>query len=389
MRDICVIGAGVVGAAVAFNLSRIDGLRVTIVDAGYPGSGVTAAGTGIVSARSTSDPLYRNFKLEGMEEHLRLASAFPDAPWLTLGGTLQSESGLDDFDAQVSDCASVGIPVEVLRASQVNAMLEPNVDFGGPDVRVAHYTSEFTINGAMLARALFDAAIERGAVAHLGARVKGLDVQADERHRIALADGTALVADAVVNAAGADAGHVAESYDIAMPMSPQPGIGIHVRAPGNPLRRMVWANGVIMKPEADGVLRLRSLAGWGTTSGTAERDNSFTRGLERNEFVAQTIAQAQRLLPTVPQLQPIATMTGVRPYPADGLPRIGAVDAVPGYFEAVTHSGGGLGPFVGRLLAEEIATGVQSPLLKDYRPARFLNPSSADTSIGDIAKSRI
>jgi len=62
---------------------------------------------------------------------------------------------------------------------------------------------------------------------------------------------------------------------------------------------------------------------------------------------------------------------GVRPIPRDGLPCVGGVSAVSGYYEAVTDSGVTLGPLVGRLLAQEILTGMAGALLAPFRPDRF------------------
>ncbi len=39
---------------------------------------------------------------------------------------------------------------------------------------------------------------------------------------------------------------------------------------------------------------------------------------------------------------------------------------MPGYYEAVTHSGITVGPVIGRLLAEEILTGTRDELLADF-----------------------
>jgi glycine/D-amino acid oxidase-like deaminating enzyme len=44
---------------------------------------------------------------------------------------------------------------------------------------------------------------------------------------------------------------------------------------------------------------------------------------------------------------------------------------IPGYFEAVTHSGVTLGPLLGRLLAQTVATGQTDPLLAPFSPDRF------------------
>jgi glycine/D-amino acid oxidase-like deaminating enzyme len=50
---------------------------------------------------------------------------------------------------------------------------------------------------------------------------------------------------------------------------------------------------------------------------------------------------------------------------------LGALDEVPGYHVAFTHSGATLGLIVGELLADEVVSGEPSPLLAAFRPGRF------------------
>ncbi|MDP8974517.1 MAG: FAD-binding oxidoreductase, partial [Actinomycetota bacterium] len=47
------------------------------------------------------------------------------------------------------------------------------------------------------------------------------------------------------------------------------------------------------------------------------------------------------------------------------------VAELPGYYEAVTHSGVTLGPLLGRLLAQEILSGEVDDLISPFRPDRF------------------
>lgn len=44
---------------------------------------------------------------------------------------------------------------------------------------------------------------------------------------------------------------------------------------------------------------------------------------------------------------------------------------MPGYYEAVSHSGITLGPVIGRLLASEILSGKRDEMLADFHPERF------------------
>jgi glycine/D-amino acid oxidase-like deaminating enzyme len=60
------------------------------------------------------------------------------------------------------------------------------------------------------------------------------------------------------------------------------------------------------------------------------------------------------------------TRVADRPIPDDGFPSVGAVPSVPGYYEAVSHSGITLGPVIGRLLASEIFSGRTDDMLADF-----------------------
>jgi glycine/D-amino acid oxidase-like deaminating enzyme len=68
---------------------------------------------------------------------------------------------------------------------------------------------------------------------------------------------------------------------------------------------------------------------------------------------------------------PIAdARVGHRAIPGDGFPMIGSVPDVPGYYEAVTHSGITLAPVVARTLTTEIVDGRIDPLVAPFRASR-------------------
>ncbi len=76
------------------------------------------------------------------------------------------------------------------------------------------------------------------------------------------------------------------------------------------------------------------------------------------------------VLPSVSSSARYDARVGWRPLPSDGFPSIGALADIPGYFEAVTHSGVTLAPLLGRLLAGEMVTGHVDPAVAAYRPDR-------------------
>ena len=61
---------------------------------------------------------------------------------------------------------------------------------------------------------------------------------------------------------------------------------------------------------------------------------------------------------------------GKYPYPLDAMPIIGPSKAHPQLYIATMHSGATLGPIVGLLVAQEVASGVELADLAPYRPHR-------------------
>jgi glycine/D-amino acid oxidase-like deaminating enzyme len=93
-------------------------------------------------------------------------------------------------------------------------------------------------------------------------------------------------------------------------------------------------------------------------------------GME-DPLCAELLERGRGVLPALEEAEVVEARFGMRPVPADGRSCVGALSAIPGYYEAVTHSGVTLGPLVGRLLAREILTGEVDPLIAPFRPDRF------------------
>ena len=98
--------------------------------------------------------------------------------------------------------------------------------------------------------------------------------------------------------------------------------------------------------------------------------------------LAKTLKDRYRLAcEVVPTLRSSAVLEAAvawRPIPADGLPSVGGIDEIAGYYEAVTHSGVTLAAVIGRCLAREIMDGDIEPVVAPFRPDRFDHDPSDD-----------
>ena len=87
--------------------------------------------------------------------------------------------------------------------------------------------------------------------------------------------------------------------------------------------------------------------------------------------VADAMASAAAAVPALAAARPVETIAAPWPLVADGLPSIGGVPDIPGYFEAITDYGVTLAPLIARSLADEILGHDANPLLAPFTPARF------------------
>jgi sarcosine oxidase subunit beta len=85
----------------------------------------------------------------------------------------------------------------------------------------------------------------------------------------------------------------------------------------------------------------------------------------------RTIARnAVRRVPILKDARLLRAFAGIRSMPADGLPCLGPVPSVPGFYVAVSHSGITLSPLHGRVIADLICDGRTEIPIAPYDPMR-------------------
>ncbi|MFI1094429.1 NAD(P)/FAD-dependent oxidoreductase [Streptomyces sp. NPDC020917] len=361
---VAVIGAGILGASVGWNLSR-QGAEVVLVDTGRPGEGVTNWSFSWVNASNkTARRSYFALNVAGMAAYRELATALGPDSWWFPGGHLR---WADDpaAEAKLLEAARLlagwDYRLEVCTGAEVRRRLEPALTV--PDeAPVVFYPDEAWVHGRHLVGRLVGRAVASGAELRSGTSVHDIGTGADGSVRsVALSDGSRLDVDAVVNAAGPDAAHVAGLVARHLPMRREPGAVTRLACTEVPVRRAMHAPHIEIRPDGDASVVLHS----------REIDALIDTGEEPAELGARLHASARQVVPGLGTARVARTRVAHRPIPGDGFPSVGAVPSVPGYYEAVTHSGITLGPVIGRLLAAEILTGTPDAMLADFRPDRF------------------
>ncbi|OYX18185.1 MAG: hypothetical protein B7Z04_12945 [Rhodobacterales bacterium 32-66-9] len=351
MARTLILGAGIAGAALAYQLAR-RGETVTIVSTHATGGLASAASFGWLNACNyLSHPHYR-LRHEGLAAHRRLTDQLPGLP-TTWAGCLWYEAAGDAQEETATDLSALGYRVERLSAAQVAG----RVPALGPVPKTAlFFPEEGVADPAELARALIVASgapVTRATVAALR--------EAQGRVTGVLTDLGPMAADRVILATGTGTPALLAPFGQSLPMLKRPGLMI-ATTPLPPICPVILATpDQEVRQDAEGHLIAPAFAGH-------QSDHAESLG----SFPVVVNATLQRLRALFPghDIHFARQAMALRPVPGDGLPVVGQ-GPLPGLWIAVMHSGATLAPIVAELLADEMTGGPDSPLLAEFRPARF------------------
>ena len=364
--DIVVIGAGIIGCAIAAELAR-RGADVSVLDARLPGDGATQASGGMLAPYTEAGdggPL-----LELGARSLQLFDEFV--------GTLESDSGIGvgydrsgtlhvaraeesiaELSATHQRLDALGVQSATLSPAEAR-VYEPNL---APDIHGGLLIrDQGLISAPETTRALVAAAQRHGAIflepslAHrIAACVDGVDIDTG-RGRIH--------AGRVVLAAGAWSGQLEiAGVTPSVPVTPVRGQLLHLGWEASRVARITWDERCYLVPWRDGTLLV------GATVEHAGFDERPTVAGVRHLLEAVC-----DLLPDASRAALIDVRVGLRPAGPDPLPIVGWSDVVPGLMYATGHyrSGVLLAPLTAQMVANAMIDEVLDPMTALTTPARF------------------
>ncbi|MFJ3858250.1 NAD(P)/FAD-dependent oxidoreductase [Streptomyces sp. NPDC090085] len=370
--DAVVIGAGVVGAAVAYYAARA-GLSVAVVDRGPVAGGTTGAGEGnlLVSDKEAGPEL--DLALLSTRLWTELAAVLPPAiEYEAKGGLVVAP---DEATVKALRSFAEGQRAAGVEAAEVPAHalhdLEPHL---APGLAGGfHYPQDAQVQPAQAAARLLAAS---GAELYPGEEVTEV-LRGGNAVRGVRTPCRDLLAPAVVNAAGTWGGHVAELAGVSLPVLPRRGFVLVTEPLPRVVRHKVYAADYIADVASGSAALQSSAVVEGTPSGpvligaTRERVG-FDRTLS-TEALRRLASQAAALFPVLADVRVMRAYHGFRPYLPDHLPAIGPDPRRPGLLHACGHEGAGIGlaPATGLLIAAAL-TGTEPPLpVRPFRPERF------------------
>ncbi|MDY6795409.1 MAG: FAD-dependent oxidoreductase [Actinomycetota bacterium] len=382
--EVVVIGGGTVGAAAAYYLCK-EGAEVTIVEADDLAGGASGACDGFLSLQ-TKQP---GSHLELARESIKLFPSISkdlevDIEYNSCGGLMlaTSQDQLKELRSRSKELKKAGLEIEILSVSELKKIL-PDVS---KEVRGASYCAEDgQVNPISLTLGLAQRAQEMGATVLKGCKVENIMVMNDRVREVHTTAGN-IHSRRVVCAAGTGSNEIGKMIIVDIPVLPQRG-QILVTEPSDPaLDKIVSgaeylgtkANIEGLMPREEDAVKLglgftaeQTVSGnilLGSTREFAGFDNNTTP-----EAINAIAKNAIRYLPWIENLDVIRSFAGLRPYSPDGLPILGTVKGVKGFYLATGHSGDGIGlaPITGKLVSELVLDGETSIDIEPFSLYRF------------------
>lgn len=350
-QHVIVVGAGIVGASIAWHLARA-GARVTVVDGGQGGGLATPRSWAWINASWGNPEPYFRLRTRSMREWRRLEGELAGLAVNWCGGLLWDLPPVE-LERFIFEHASWGYGIRLVEGEEA-ARIEPALKH--PPQKAAHAPEEGAVEPAEAAVTLLRDAERNGAALRLGVEAARLASGGGRVTGVQTCQGR-IEADHVVLAAGTATAALAESAGVAVPLDAPAGLLVSTE----PMERLL--NGLVLAPE----LHMRQLPDGRILAGT---DFGGTDpGEDPDKAAAELFSALREALRA--ELRFSHHTVGHRPTPRDGFPIVGPAQGANGLYVAVTHSGVTLAPALGLFAADEILTGRRDPLLGPYGLERF------------------
>ena len=359
--DVIIIGGGIIGCAIAYNLAKRD-IRPLLIDkAPTVGTEASWAGAGILTSHATTHEPYPTLCRASLALYPVLAEELRTETQIDIefiqSGTLsvffnQAEAaGLIGLaDRRVKR----GFSAEVLTSEQA-WQLEPALSKS--IVGAVLFPEDAQVRNPKMVTALAKGAAQLGAKFRLGNPVTKF-IQENDRVIGVVVNGETLHADTFVIAAGCWAGTLMAQLDVPIRVEPAKGQIVLVEAMPPLFEHVVDGLGIYIVPRADGKILLGATVEFVGYDKTATVDGA-----------KQLIDAGIAIAPQLADSTFVQTWAGLRPYAKKG-PLLGYL---PGHENVVLASGhfkNGilLAPITGQLIAELLTTGQPSLPLEPFQP---------------------
>lgn len=373
--DLAIVGAGIMGLALAYHLARTSELSIAVLERGYLVSGASGRNGGGVRMQ-WGDAGNVRLMMESIEECRGLAQELGINLWFRQGGYLflaRTAAGEQRLVRNAELHGEVGAPTRLLTAAEAQAIV-PQLDVS--EVRLASFNPD---DGVVFPWPFVWGYAAR-AVAH-GVRLRTHTavtrlVPTGAGYVLELSTGERVKAARVVNATGAWSGTLNRQLGVDLPNHPHR----HEILSSEPLKPFLdplvvdLSTGLYFSQSTRGEL----VTGITLPDAPDGSDTSLTLHSSLR-FLGHLGRTLTRLMPITAGMKVLRQWVGPYDVSPDGDAIVGPSPGHPNLIQVCGFTGHGfmMAPAVGRLLARYLADGTAHPMLARWDPGRFASGAAS------------
>ena len=381
ISDVVVIGAGIVGSAVAYAVSN-RGMTVSLLDAGKMGSGASSRSFAWINATSkVGDKEYYELNAAGLNLYRNLAETWGAGETGLYQAGMVEWAGPDDtaklaaLSAQARKLTDWGYAISPVDHHRLRE-LEPEFDIeAGSEGYFAH--SDCWLDVPVFLK------FQRSRLSDNGVRIvehcRVQELIADDNGKVLGVDTLLgrIECAHVVLAMGPDTPEAlgqltgSEALVSRFPLHRAPGLLVTT-----PPDASLLVRGIVYTPDKGG-LHVRDAGEGRLLIGADDTDGQISEDQSPNSVRNAASVLLDRVRRYIPRFQgeylpdDCDVVIGTRAVPADGRSIIGPALSAEGLYIAVSHSGITLAPVLGELIADTLESGGMSEKIRPFLLDRF------------------
>lgn len=347
--DVAIIGGGIIGSAIAYELCKLGITDVVILDKSYISSGSTGrCGAGVrqqwglelnALLAKKSVEIFKN-----IPDELGMDIEFRQGGYLVLA---HNEKQVEQFQKNIELQNSLGIPSRFVSKAEAQEICPPiNLDsfvaatFCPTDGHANPFLANFAYNRA---------AQRLGAEMRKYTEVVDITVENSAVKGVVLKNGDKISAPIVVNAAGPWSKEVAKMAGVNIPTHPER----HQILVSEPLEPMF--NTMVISFQIG--IYLQQVPQGSFVMGIGEKEKPSHNYRSSWQFLEFLTGELLKILPIMSQVRIVRQWAGSYNRTPDAAPILGEHPDVKGFYQAVGFSGHGfmIGPMTARAIAQLIA----------------------------------
>lgn len=370
--DVVVLGAGIVGAAIARELA-VAGLDVVVVEAGVAGGGTSGRCDGNILVQTKLHAPELLLTRRAIERFRDWVDELEHPMHFDQVGSMvffTDEDQVEAGKARIQLLGELGVTAEYLSEDDVRER-EPALD--GPLLGGLDCAEDASVYPPFAVYALLADAVARGAT--LMSRTRALRVLSESGRVTGVETERGVIsAGWVVNALGVWAESVEVATDLRLPIQPRQGVLLVTEERPGLIRRTVTEGAYmtlrgkgapVEDPKPKPVLVAEPTFRGNLLIGSSRRFIGDTTEVDPSLLLAM-IQHAARYISALHDVAIIRSFAGLRPWTPDNYPIVGAVDDLDGYVLATGHEGEGiaLAPVTADMVTQLVTEGPRDEALE-------------------------